>query len=228
MTVQYGFTLCRNPGCKTTKEPGYADRGLCQYDEATCRDAIGALPSDWRHLQDLIFDKGNHGPGAPTGTFGPSEPIDYGAEDLASEIAYTAVVWELTVRETAGLAELRDMPGAGYADLVRATTILDAHWSVLIAHSPVVYHEYNGRPALGDGIDAILALAALHRRARNRIGFTKITHTVPGACGTCGRETLRHRDEEEFVTCATTTCKAWMTWAAYENSVLGIPDLDAA
>lgn len=221
----YSFPLCRNPGCRSVKESGYADRGLCVGHEAAGVEALGLLGNDWSCLQPLIWDKlvgapSSDGP-AP---FGPSLPFcDLAVDALAHEIIYTAVVWEIAVRDRAGLSDAPNQHGQGtYVDLTRAQRILSGNWPVLLNLGPTKYMSYEYRkPAESDGIDGILKLTELHRRARSRIGWTKQTHTVAGACGSCGREQLRHQDESEEVTCA--ACRWMCTWDAYQDALMAVP-----
>lgn len=214
--------VCRNPRCRTPVEPGYAPRGLCQPEETAGLEAIQALPGDYAALQPLVWDKPSGGIGTVGTPFGPTVPINLAADELANEIAYTAVVWEITVRERVRLSEAPDQQAAaGYRDLCRAATILAAHYSVLLALPSTDHVDYHERLAVADGVEAILALTALHRRARIHAGITSPTTTVPGLCGECDRPGLQHRDGADTVYCR--YCHAEWDWATYRNHVAVVP-----
>lgn len=217
---------CRTPACRTTPTPGYAPRGLCPFHEAEGLDAIESLPSDWSDLQPLVWDKLRAGLSeAGGGKFGPSEPINYAADALGREIAYTAVQWEAVVRERVRLSEVPEVAQPTYDDLARAARTLAAHYSALVATPDTDLLDYDGNPTTADGIDAIISLAALHRRARSMVGLTTKTTAEPGTCPNCGHETLRHRDGADDVHCA--TCRQSMTWNDYQDTISVVP-LDRA
>lgn len=227
-TIDTHGERCRDPHCRTRPEPGYAPRGLCQRHETEGLDAIRDLYTDWADLQPLVWDKQRGGLGAIGGKFGPSEPINYAAAALAGEIAYTAVVWEIAVRDRARLSEVNLDHWPTGDDLARAVRTLTAHYSVLIATPITDQMDYDDKPASADGIDAILALVALHRRARSMIGLSSRETTVPGMCSVreCGREDLRHRDGSNTVHCA--GCRATWTWDEYQDAVALVPVARAA
>lgn len=223
MPAQHDAEQCRNPHCRTRPEPGYAPRGLCPRHETEGHNAIRELCADWADLQPLIWDKYKHGLGATGGKFGPSEPINYGAAALAGEIAYTAVVWEITVRDRARLAETVMNRWPVYGDLNRAVRTLTAHYSVLIALPATDHFDYDDKPITCDGVEGILALETLHRRARSMVGVTVRETTVPGICSVanCGRQELRHRDGSNTVHCG--NCRATWTWDEYQDAVALVP-----
>jgi hypothetical protein len=224
------FTLCRIGGCRTTPEPGYADRGLCTFHEAEGLDAIATLYGDWCALQPLIWDKLSRPAANDTGPspFGPSLPLDEGADALAREIAYTAVVWEIAVRDRAQLSDAPHQQAmATGADLLRATNILHAHYSVLVALGPVDYVDYQRNPnARADGPDAVVALMGLHRRASAWIGIVERVETLPGECPQCHWPTVRHRTGGEDVHCS--HCRAVWTWDEYQDLAGMLPLAGAA
>lgn len=218
VTAEY----CRAPGCRTRPEPDYAPRGLCQWCEDRGLEAINGLPYDWDDLQPLVWDKPAGGLGVTGGKFGPSEPVNYNAAALAGEIAYTAVLWEIVVRERARLSEvaMRSWPDGN--DLNRAVRVLAAHYTALLSiRDRHDYDGYDGRPASADGVDVVVALTALHRRARSMVGITDRQTSVPGMCSVCHTETLRHRDGADNVFCA--GCGATWTWDEHQDAVGLIP-----
>jgi hypothetical protein len=106
--TEHPFTLCRQPGCRIRQEPGYADRGLCLPHETQGLEHLAELPTDHTELQYLVWQTPERGgyQDTPTRTvFGPRLPINETADALAREIAYTAVVWEIAVRDQARLSE---------------------------------------------------------------------------------------------------------------------------
>lgn len=221
------FDRCYTPACRTRPEPGYAPRGLCAFHEAEGLDAIEALPCDFADLQPLVWDKQRGGLGEiGGGAFGPSEPINYAADSLAREIAYTAVQWEAVVRERARLADMPEVAQPTYDDLNRAARTLAAHYSALLATPATDLLDYDGQPATACGADAVVALTALHRRARSMVGLTTKTTAEPGPCPHCGHETLRHRDGSDTVHCV--TCRQSMTWNDYQDSISIVPLARAA
>jgi hypothetical protein len=228
MPELYPFHLCRTLGCRTPKEPGYADRELCQPHEVAGLEAIGRLPRDWSDLEPLIWDKGaaRHDTGRIDSVFGPTEPIDIGADALARELVYTACVWEIAVRAQASLWDAPNQHAmGGYQDLARASRTLVAHYPVLLSIDRHEHMGYDRKPAVMDGVDAVISLTSLHRRAHNKVGFTRMTHEVPGGCGNCGRETLRHKDpdgrEQDDVFCA--LCHWTCSWDVYVDVMQEIP-----
>ncbi len=217
------YPLCRTPACRTPHTPGYADRGLCPYHETAGLDAVEALHDDWTRLQPLIFDKADLGmSGAGPAPFGPTLPIDLGVDALAREIVYVAVLWEIAVRDRAGLSDSTGQDGmAGGRELAAAARTLAAHYSVLLALGPTDHETYDRREATCDGVDAVIALTALHRRARARIGVDSKTYTVGGDCPVCGRAALRHRDGGEDVYCE--HCDHVEAWGDYQDRVGLLP-----
>lgn len=213
---------CRTPACRTRPEPGYAPRGLCGWCEARGVDAVNLAYRDWLDLQPLIWDKLAGGIGATGGEFGPTEPINLAADTLAREIAYTAVLWEIPVREAADLSDApnqHDQPGGG--DTARASTILTAHYPVLINLRRHDHVAYDRRPTTADGVDAIIAMTRLHQQARSMLAITDKQTTVPGMCSVCNTETLRHKDGSNDVFCV--TCKATWTWDEHQDAVAVVP-----
>jgi len=216
------YPLCRTPACRTTKTPGYADRGLCQYHETAGLEAIEALPGDWADLQPLVWDKADLGmTDGGLVPFGPTLPIDLAADALARELAYTAVVWEIAVRERAGLSDSigQDvMPGG--PELAAAARTLAAHYSVLLALGPVDHETYDRHEATADGVDAVINLTGLHKKARAHIGADARTTNVAGVCPNCGAEELRHRDGGD-VRCA--RCRTCWSYEAYLDYIVIVP-----
>lgn len=226
--IRYSFPTCRATICRTPSEPGYADRGLCLFHEKAGEEAISRLVEDWSGLQPLIWDKAKGGNDEIIASvFGPTMPIDLAADALAREIVYVAVVWEIAIRERARLSDAPNQSGMGTIDdLQRACKLLLAHYSALIALGPTTYLDYDRKIAEADGIDATLHLTDLHRRAHGRVGIRLAVTSVPGGCGECGRETLRHRNAASVVFCG--TCKTEWSWDVYQDSVFDIPTVNAA
>lgn len=222
MTDIPSYPLCRTPNCRTRPEPGYADRGLCGYHETAGLEAVTALPDDWAELQPLIFDRLKTGMSTyDPMPFGPIELIDLHADSLAHEIAYTAVVWEIAVRDRAGLSDSigQDvMPGG--RELAVAARTLAAHYSVLLALGPTDHMSFDRQPTTADGIDAIIGLAGLHKQARSHIGADARTTNVAGVCPNCGAEQLKHRDGGD-VRCG--RCRASWSYEAYLDYIVIVP-----
>lgn len=218
MTDIPSYPLCRTPNCRTRPEPGYADRGLCQYHETAGVDAIQALPDDWSDLQRLIAQKPDLGMSASgPAPFGPTVPLDLHADALAREIVYTVLLWEEVVRDRAGLSDVASDPTPVFVQATRAAKTLAAHYSVLLALGPTDHESYERQETVADGVDAVVTLAALHRRARARIGVTSRVYALPGSCPDCGWEALRHRDGGDDVWCE--HCRAVWPWDEYKDRV---------
>jgi hypothetical protein len=227
MTTSTDIDGCRKPHCRTRPQPGYAPRGLCPPDEAAGLDAIHRLPDDHANLQPLVWDKPQAGIGTVGSPFGPTVPVNLGADELANEIAYTAVVWEIAVRDRARLSDAPDLGARAIAtDLRRAACILAAHYSALLALPPTDFMGYDEKPATMDGVEAVLALTGLHRRASVMLGIASPTARVPGLCGECDAADLYHRDGSDKVTCG--TCKAWWYWDTYQDGIALVPVDEAA
>lgn len=213
------YTPCRTPACRTPKQPGYADRGLCLHHEQAGLDAITALPTQWSDLQSLIWDKPTSSGDTPGGHPGPSEPINYAADTLAREIEHWVIAWAEIVRDRAGLAEPHTT--TRFAALTDAARTLTAHYSALLAVTVVDVRDPDREWTRLDGADGIVELTRLHSRSASMIGVTSPTTAVPGNCATCGKPTLRHRDGSDTVQCA--TCRASIPWDTYADQAAIIP-----
>jgi hypothetical protein len=206
------YPVCRNPTCRTTKRPGYADRGLCPPHEAAGLDAIGALPGNAVDLSPLIWEKLRIGGLAAVGApFGPTEPMNLTVDALVLEIWYALEQWAEIVGDRVGLAD---------ADFYAAGRLV-AHYTALMCVPPWPVARYDRRITDMDGLDAILWMTDLHRRAVWHVGNRGQTKNVPGACVGCGHERLQHRNGADTVWCA--HCRAVMTWDAYVDAIELVP-----
>lgn len=205
---------------KPSQRAAQSDRTLC----ADCRDVvardIALLPVDYLDLAQHAARR----PGLSDSKIarpqpGSKEPIDLFIDELSRAIHWALTVWEIPVREAAGLSTERHRnvrPG----------------WAVQTASALLVKHldTFAGLPATwgySDGLDAgvvertgmegIGQLRLLHLRARAVLGLTKLTVRLPGECSKCNAWALRRTEGSDTVYCA--ACDQRWTYADYQRYV---------
>lgn len=170
------------------------ERGFCLPCECHGRYAISELRYDYVQLYTRIAAGGS---GLSLTSVRVKQvdapiPLRLNIDQLMRDIAWTLVVWELPVREHARLSPVAEKSVRPAVAVRRATTLLTAHYSVLLALGPTDYIDYAHGLSTADGPDAIVALTRLHHLSRAAIGLNRIAEPrqLPCPAEGCGQYAL--------------------------------------
>lgn len=234
---------CRTPGPAQGDDAGL---GLCAPCEHAAGPTILDLPRRYALLGDALTQPGSSR-GAPqfgraVGFKPRGTPLDAQADDLMGRIVHAATTWEdyiltldgepardrltgrtvLRMNQTAmfGARITRVVVDQTPAERLTAACRTLAGRLTRLLHAPPIAYTYDPdrRPAVLDGVDAVLLLTRLHYRASMATEHTEhLVLRLPGACQSCSVHALRRADGSPTVTCA--RCKAEITMDEYEDLV---------
>jgi len=191
---------------RRTRTVGDAARGgpLCRDCLLVAERDVRGLVLDYRDLAQRLGRDGSTAMGTRvSGNSDPSSMLALDVDELQRDILWTLTVWEPAVREAARLPP--EPVGAvrpGWA-VAAAAAVIAPRVDVLAA-LPLTWGYADGfaeGPVLRSGVDAIVSMSVLRRRARSKLGLTRLVHALPGECSRCGMWALRRDDGSDTVRC---------------------------
>ena len=175
---------------------------LCVRCLASAQRDIADLELDYRDLGDALGVAGGGGGGRTTDRH--STPLRLEVDALMREIFWQLTVWEPAVREAARL-------GPESSGNVRMSWAVATALAVIVPRVDVLaalpltwcYADgWSAGPVPRTGVDAVVALQALHRRARSMLGTSTLVMRLPGDCSACGSLALQRIAGSDTVSCA--------------------------
>lgn len=188
---------------------------------------VGRLLWDYQDLANIIPRLGGGGE-VVSGSKERPTPLRLDVEALMAEIRHVTTTWEHVARDVDSLSDPVEHGVRGGWAVQTAVQVLQPRVYRIAAVEKVEVFptgvEDESEPM--SGAEGLLALVDLHRAARRKLGLTRKTNEVWGACPSCGLGTLMHddgryqtalaRDDgDEVVYCR--ACDEWMTWDEYER-----------
>lgn len=178
--------------------------GLCDPCEDTAFTAINELASDWDRLDNSLSAVSSGGVPQIGGTNAYPVPIRLDVESIRAAIETEVIRWARVV--TRGNIEL---PAHIGRCVTRCVATLRTHTGTLIDQPTRTYTDLEPLPDGGDriirvdldGVDAVLRLADLHKRAVRAVGETDTRVWLPDPCPHCGRKTLAPSKDQSRVSC---------------------------
>lgn len=235
MTAPTDVRLCaHNDQCRgfdrTSRQPAETNGNpLC----ARCLDSherdLRALLWDWLDLEQLQLPSlAQSLTGQPNGSTEPAMPLAGGPEALQSEIAHVLATWEDVIRDRHRLADTPPTRRQG-PTVQRAVALLAPRVDILARLDAIAVYPTGceDQPQDMTGVEALLYITALHKRARAMLGRTCRKFWVPGECPLCDARPVegvpgplyryepRHLEDESPVWC--TACDGWQTFDDYQR-----------
>ncbi|GAA4439490.1 hypothetical protein [Phytohabitans houttuyneae] len=204
---------------------------------------VRMLPFDWLDLEQMQLPMLSQALDTQRSVRpGPPMPLAGNPEALQAEIRHVLLTWETQMRilqraqrrttlivgawhttKSNPPPPARTLPGR---DVQRAAGFLAARIPDLsrLPATPVRPAGITDPVAELTGVDAVVALADLHRRSRSLLGRTHRTTTVPGSCSTCGwalwRDEPRYEGDPCDIYCSNPAgCESRWTYDEYERYV---------
>lgn len=179
---------------------------LCRPCEHAAFESMRRLHADWCALEWALTDAWrSRVDGGPKvrGTAERSIPLPLAVDTLMTAIDTELTHW--TLRVTRG----EPLPMHPRDCVERCVAILGASTGTLVDLPPramsVLLPRPDGGDNLGtlvlDGVDAVLRLAELHRRAVSVLGLTETREMLRDPCPHCGRKALAVSRDQTLVTC---------------------------
>lgn len=166
---------------------------LCRACEDSAFADIRELSNDYLELAAGVTTKQETAGGPKvTRSADPSVPIQLGTDALMTLINEEAARWA------------RRLPGDG-----DELTVICSHLGTLVDLPPQKVVVWRPHPDGGDdttdqildGVDAVLRLANLHKRAQMLLGEVETTIFLPDPCPHCARKALAVSKDQQRVTC---------------------------
>jgi hypothetical protein len=196
-----------------------ADGPLCPECLHRAAVDVAELPTDYADLgRELTPDER----GLRRRVGGDDErpiPLALHVEALQRSIFWALTVWEPPVREAAGLSPERTRGVRDGWAVEAAAKVIAPRLPILAALGPTWGYAdgLDAGPVERDGVDAVVTLRTLHRRARAVCGLTCRDIDLPGHCPGCGAAALLRRDGTETVRCG--VCDDRRTYDDYRRYV---------
>jgi len=196
---------------------------LCQYCEKRAFDALGQLWDDYKSLEAAIVEPRGRVDGPKIRkTADRKIPIPLDVDSLMMAIDDETLRW--AIRVTKG----DPLPGTPRDRVRQCVRILRSSTGTLVdlprrrvaAWMPYPDGgDYDGLLEL-DGVDAVLRLADLHRRAQSTLGLTESkTERLNDPCHVCGLALLMMDISESIIKCR----GCWNCWSEEEFARLNNP-----
>lgn len=171
---------------------------LCRACEEYAFEAIRELATDYGLLVSARAEERSTVSGPKVS--GSSElpiPIQLGIDTLMTEMNDEAVRWA------------RRLPGDDPYELHPCLTVICSNLGTLVDLPPSPHTIWVPHPDGGDGfaatvldgVDGVLRLANLHRRAHTLLGIIETTTYLHDPCPHCARKALAVSKDQERVTC---------------------------
>lgn len=171
---------------------------LCRPCEDNAFEAIRQLADDYNQLAGATAEERSTTPGPKVS--GSSElpiPIPLGIDSLMTEINEEAARWS------------RRLPGDDPYEVGDCMSKICANLGTIVDMPPRQFTMWTPHPDGGDsfiatvldGVDGVLRLANLHRRAQAMLGITETTTYLSDPCPHCARKALAVSADQERVTC---------------------------
>lgn len=180
------------------------------------RSDLASLVFDYIDLEQALTSRGQAGEPI-TGSREPPSVMNLAAEAHQRAIVLLVSTWERILREQIGLRRLSTADMRDGWLIQRGVRTLREHIVELslIASTAVLPWGVDGDAEEHTGVDAVLAMTAIHRRVRSFLGVTTLTFALPGECASCEMTGLRRESGSETVFCA--YCSNSQTWDMYQE-----------